>query len=96
MKKATRVSTRLITAKRPQRNTNILLVVCRNPFSVATDFRCRKTQVFKLHATERANTVLGFMFGIPRKEVCLNIASRPPVVGVSVVARRRRIICRGT
>ena len=49
-------------------------------------------QLFRVIAIEIARAAIGFW--IPRKPFCsLNTASRPPVVLVSVVAKKSRIIC---
>ena len=52
-------------------------------------------QLFIEMAIEMARTAIGFW--IPRKPFfCLNTASKPPVVLVSVVANKSRIICPAT
>ena len=95
MKRTTIDSVRRNDPNRLHTQTSIFAFVGIKPLRILSALRFRLTQVFKLHATDIAKIVCGAI-GIPNIESCLNKDSSPPVVGVVVVARSSRMICKGT
>ena len=95
MKKQTIEIILLIEENNPQRRMKNVDVKGTNCFSVFIVLKCRVIQLFRVMAIEIARTAIGSW--IPRKPFCcLNTASKPPVVLVSVVANKSRIICPAT
>ena len=87
MKSATRERTLLIVAKVAQRSTTSFDIAKQNPFSRIVRLVCVLMELKRLHRMERTRTVVASKLLSSSKMV-----SNPPVVGVSVLLRRRRRI----
>ena len=90
MKKQTMAMIRRIVPNRLQKRRKTVEVAGQNTLSVRIDFKLRVMQVFMLQRTESPSRATG---GIPRKGDCSNRVSKPPVVGVLVVATSSKMIC---
>ena len=85
MKSATRERTLLKVAKVAQARTTSFDVIGQNPFSRIVKLVCVLMELKRLHKMERMRkTVMASIFFPSSKRV-----SNPPVVGVSVLLRRR-------
>ena len=95
MKKQTIEIILLSVENSPQSRMKKVDVKGTNCFSVFTVLRCRVMQLFRVIVIEIAKAAIGFL--ITRNSFCSpNTASKPPVVLVSVVAKRSRMICPAT
>ena len=93
-KNITNVRILLTAAQSVHMNTVIFGLNVRNPFSATNAFTCLNTAEVILTMTEAVKMLVGLAL-IPRNESFLKKLSSPPVVGVSVDASRRRMICMG-
>ena len=85
MKSATRERTLLSVAKVAQARTTSFDVVGQNPFSRMVRFVCALIELKRLHRMESTRTTVVASIFFPLSK----IVSSPPVVGVSVLLRRR-------